>query len=570
MALDGITLSKLKLELQDALTGGWIRKIYQPRDGLVTVNVWGGENYTLLVSCGDDFRVQLTELDFENPEEPPPFTMLLRKHLSGGKIARVTQPRGLDRIIKISVDKKEESGAEEKIKRKEVYVELMGRNSNLFLVQDDNIIGTLRDKQSRTRDTSPGGTYELPPAQNKANPFELKRNEFYELAQKENPLWRNLLNGIAGIGPTLAKEIPTRAGLKVDQPDLAEGQLTGLYRAAEDFFDELSADNYEPIVYQEEGKPVEFSPIELESFSDKKGLTFASLSKALDHYYKARETSFETRELREDVEETIKDELDRVKGALKNVRDQLKQSENREKLKKTGDIILSNLGQLEKGMKQARINDPYNQGEQVEVNLDPSLTPEENAEKYYERYKKLKRGKEKLDKRKKGLKKELNYLEKLKERYEEAESQEELAKLEGVLKEKGYIDEDLGSSSQEQEGGPKEYWVKGYKVMVGRNARQNDELVRDASRDDIWFHVRNYAGAHVVVVTDGRPDKVPDEVIVKAAQLAAANSKARNAGQATVSYTEVKYVDKPKGAKPGLVQITNENTINVSPGEVIS
>ncbi len=570
MALDGITLSKLKLELQDALTGGWIRKIYQPRDGLVTVNVWGGENYTLLVSCGDDFRVQLTELDFENPEEPPPFTMLLRKHLSGGKIARVTQPRGLDRIIKISVDKKEESGAEEKIKRKEVYVELMGRNSNLFLVQDDNIIGTLRDKQSRTRDTSPGGTYELPPAQNKANPFELKRNEFYELAQKENPLWRNLLNGIAGIGPTLAKEIPTRAGLKVDQPDLAESQLTGLYRAAEDFFDELSADNYEPIVYQEEGKPVEFSPIELESFSDKKGLTFASLSKALDHYYKARETSFETRELREDVEETIKDELDRVKGALKNVRDQLKQSENREKLKKTGDIILSNLGQLEKGMKQARINDPYNQGEQVEVDLDPSLTPEENAEKYYERYKKLKRGKEKLDKRKKGLKKELNYLEKLKERYEEAESQEELAKLEGVLKEKGYIDEDLGSSSQEQEGGPKEYWVKGYKVMVGRNARQNDELVRDASRDDLWFHVRNYAGAHVVVVTDGRPDKVPDEVIVKAAQLAAANSKARNAGQATVSYTEVKYVDKPKGAKPGLVQITNENTINVSPGEVIS
>lgn len=570
MALDGITLSKLKLELQDALTGGWIRKIYQPRNGLVTVNVWGGEDYTLLVSCGDDFRIQLTELDFENPEEPPPFTMLLRKHLSGGKIARVTQPRGLDRIIKISVDKKKESGAEEKIERKEVYVELMGRNSNFFLVQDDNIIGTLRDKQSRTRDTSPGGTYELPPDQNKANPFELKRNEFYELAQAENPLWRNLLNGIAGIGPTLAKEIPTRAGMEPDQQNLSESQLKALYRAAEDFFNELSVDNYEPIVYQEEGKPVEFSPIELESFSDKKGLTFTSISKALDHYYKARETSFETRELREDVEGTIKDELDRVKGALKNVRNQLKQSENREKLKKTGDIILSNLGQLKKGMKQASINDPYNQGEKVEVDLDPSLTPEENAEKYYERYKKLKRGKEKLEKRKKGLKKELNYLEKLKERYEDAESQEELAKLEGVLKEKGYIDEDLGSSSQEQEGGPKEYWVKGYKVMVGRNARQNDELVRDASRDDLWFHVRNYAGAHVVVVTDGRPDRVPEEVIVKAAQLAAANSKARNAGQATVSYTEVKYVDKPKGAKPGLVQITNENTINVSPGEVIS
>lgn len=570
MALDGITLSKLKLEIQDALTGGWVRKIYQPRNGLVTVDVWSGDNYQLLISCGDDFRIQLSDLDLENPEEPPPFTMLLRKHLSGGKIARVTQPRGLDRIIKISVDKKKEDGDEERIDRKEIYVELMGRNSNLFLVQDDRIIGTLKDKESRSRDTSPGGTYELPPAQDKANPFDLEGDEFYELTRRENPIWRNLLHGIDGIGPTLAKEIPVRAGVEVDQEELTENQRKSLHQAASNLFHELSTDDYDPIVYQEEGEPVEFSPVRLESFSDKKGLTFDSLSKALDHYYKARETSFETRELREDVEETIKDELDRVKGALKNVRDQLKQSENREKLKKTGDIILSNLGQLEKGMKQARINDPYNQGEQVEVDLDPSLTPEENAEKYYERYKKLKRGKEKLDKRKKGLKKELNYLEKLKERYEEAESQEELAKLEGVLKEKGYIDEDLGSSSQEQEGGPKEYWVKGYKVMVGRNARQNDELVRDASRDDIWFHVRNYAGAHVVVVTDGRPDKVPDEVIVKAAQLAAANSKARNAGQATVSYTEVKYVDKPKGAKPGLVQITNENTINVSPGEVIS
>lgn len=570
MALDGITLSKLKLEIQDALTGGWIRKIYQPRNGLVTINVWSGDNYQLLISCGDDFRIQLSDLDLENPEEPPPFTMLLRKHLSGGKIARVTQPRGLDRIIKISVDKKEESGNEEKIERKEVYVELMGRNSNLFLVQENNIIGTLRDKKSRGRDTSPGGTYELPPAQDKANPFELKRDEFYELAQKENPIWRNLLHGIDGIGPTLAKEIPVRAGLEVDQEDLSKQQINSLHRAAGDLFDELSTDNYEPIVYQEEGKPVEFSPIRLESFSDQKELTFTSLSRALDHYYKARETSFETRELRENVEETIKDELDRVEGALKNVRNQLKQSENREKLKKTGDIILSNLSRLEKGMKSAKIDDPYNQGEKVEVELDPSLTPEENAEKYYERYKKLKRGKEKLEKRKKGLKKELNYLKQLEDRYEKANSQEELAKLEGVLKEKGYIDEDLGSSSQEQEGGPKEYWIKGYKVMVGRNARQNDELVREASRDDLWFHVRNYAGAHVVAVTDGRPNKVPDEVIVKAAQLAAANSKARNAGQATVSYTELKYVDKPKGAKPGLVQITNENTINVSPEEVIS
>ncbi len=570
MGLDGITLSKLKREIQDGLTGGWIRKIYQPRPELVTVNVWNGDNYRLLISCGDDFRIQLTDMDLENPEKPPPFTMLLRKHLSGGKISRITQKRGLDRIIKISVDKQVEEGDEEKIERKEIFVELMGRNSNLFLVQDGKILGVLRDKESRNRDTSPGGQYELPPGQDKLDPFQLSREDFVKLVRPDEPVWRNLLNGIDGIGPTLAKEIPARAGVPVDRVEVSNAGRESLWNATEETFDELSSGSYTPLVYQEDGRPVEFSPIKLETYSNKEELSFETLGDALDHYYKAREASFETAELREKVEETLTDEIDRIEGALKNVKEQLQQSENREELKRTGDIILANLGELEKGMKSAELNDPYNEGEIKEISLDPSKTPEENAESYYERYKKLKRGEEKLKKRKKGLKKELSYLRKLEKRYEKAESQEDLAELEGILKEKGYIDEEVGSGKENNQGGPKEYWIKGYKVMVGRNARQNDDLVREASRDDLWFHVRNYAGAHVVIVTDGQPDQVPEEVIVKAAQLAAANSKARGAEQTTVSYTEIKYVDKPKGAKPGLVQITNENTINVSPGEVIS
>ncbi|MEF8836766.1 MAG: NFACT RNA binding domain-containing protein [Candidatus Bipolaricaulota bacterium] len=570
MALDGITLHWLKRELQENLTGGWVRKIYQPRRELVTINVWNGEDYTILISCDTDFRIQLTDLDLENPAKPPNFTMLLRKHLSGGKIARITQ-RELDRVLRVEVDKKTEPEAEDgegEIVRKELYVELMGRNSNLFLVQNDNILGVLKEKENERRPIAPGSTYELPPKQDKVDPFDLSEDQFKEFFDQDQPAWRNLLNNIEGIGPTLAKEITVRAGVPRGEKDLSSSDIDSLWGAAQDFFDEL-ATGVTPLVYQKDGKPVEFSPIELESHSGEEKISYGTLSDALDHYYKAKETSYETKDLREEVETTLKDELGRVRGALENVEEQLKQSENRESLKKTGDIILANLGELEKGMEKAELDDPYREGEKREVKLDPSSTPEENAQKYYERYKKLKRGKEKLERRKRSLNNELEFLRKLSDKLERAESREELARIEGTLKEKGYIEEDSDSTKKGDGGGPKEYWVKGHKIMVGRNARQNDDLVRNASREDIWLHVRKYAGAHVLIVTDGRPDQVPKEVIVKAAQLAALNSKAREADKATVSYTQVKYVDKPKGAKPGLVQITNEKTITVSPKEVI-
>ncbi|MFW6111511.1 MAG: Rqc2 family fibronectin-binding protein [Candidatus Bipolaricaulota bacterium] len=570
MALDGITLHGIKREIQEKLTGGWVRKIYQPRSELVTVNVWNGDNFKLLISCGEDFRIQLTDLDFDNPQEPPPFTMLLRKHLSGGKITRITQ-RGLDRVLRISVGVKDGEGdGENNIEQKDLYVELMGRNSNLFLVREGKIIGTLKEKQSWKRSVSRGDKYQFPPGQDKVNPFELRKEEFYEFLGSDGPVWRNLLNNIEGIGPTLAREIAVRAEVSPEQKELSEADREILWKATDEFFDKLASGEFAPLVYHEDGKPVEFSPIKLESYSDKQEISFDTLGGALDHYYGVKESGFEIEELRKEIATTLDDELQKVEGALKNVEEQIRRSKNREKLKETGDIILTNLSQLEKGMEKVELDDPYEEEGKKEVDLDPSLTPEENAQRYYERYKKLKRGRKKLDRRKKSLKRELEYLKNLEEQCEEAETVEGLARIEGELKEKGYMEEEVESSDQGEAGGPKEYWVKGYKVLVGRNARQNDNIVREASRDDLWFHIRNYSGAHVVVVTDGRPDQVPEEVIVKAAQLAAANSKARGAEKATVSYTQVKYVDKPKGAKPGLVQITNESTITVSPEGVIS
>lgn len=542
-----------------------MRKIYQPRPDLFTIKVWSGENLTLLISCGDDFRVQLTDLDFNNPENPPPMTMLLRKHLSGGKISRITQS-GVDRLIKLVVVHKEEKGH---YIDKELYVELFGRYSNLILVEDGTVIGVLNENTRRDPPVKIGKNYEVPGSGEKDNPFELSLSRFTNYFQGNRQVWRALLDNIDGIGPTLAKEIPTRAGIQPEAADVTTDKINGLWRATEELVDEMKGSETRPLIYQKKGNPVEFSPVRLQQYAGLNKLDFFSWKNALDYFYKEKILSYSTSSLDEELRETINDELERVDGALQNVEEQLHQAENRERYKEAGDLLLAYASRIEKGQTKVELEDFYSDKETREIELDPSLTPEENAEKYYEKYKKLKRGKEKLEKRRKGLNAEQRFLKRQKEELSVAKSEEEIVAVERELIDKGFIEEET-DIEQEDKGGPREYWFKGYKVMVGRNARQNDELVRNSSSHDLWFHVRNYAGAHVVIVTDGRPDRVPGDVTEKAAQLAAYNSKAKNSTKATVSYTQAKYVDKPKGAKPGLVRISNEETVVVNPQEVIS
>lgn len=569
MALDGVTLYKIKRELQEVLTGGWVRKIYQPRENLLVVNIWSAGKYKLLISCDNDFRVQLTNLNFNHPQTPSPFAMLLRKHLSGGKIARIVQ-EGIDRVLRIVVNKKPEVEDEQAaMVEKELVVELTGRSSNVILVQGDQILGVLNENKHREPPLQIGRRYTLPPGGDKLKPFNLQREQFQAFfdSMDENPIWRRLMNNVEGIGPTIAKEIPTRTQIPPDKLHLTDSDLGNLWTETSELFTQLQDPGGSPIVYQEDGLPTEFSSIPLVLYQDNQKLTFDSWQKALDYFYKEKEIGYSTSDLDQELEDVIEDELNRIKGALKNVKEQLKETEEREKYKQAGDLILANLNQIRPKAKRVQVEDFYNEGKTRTINLDPSISPEDNAQKYYEKYKKLKRGRTKLKNRQRSLNKELKFISERKDELDEADTKEELVSLERTLTERGYIEEESEETTQDRSK-PKEYWVKGYKIMVGRNARQNDKLVRTASRDDIWFHVRNYAGAHVIVVTDGRPDMVPEEVIEKAAQLAAYNSKARASSKVMVSFTQAKYVNKPKGAKPGLVRITHEKTVAVNPREV--
>ncbi len=569
MAIDGLTLTHIKRELQEHLTGGWIRKIYQPRSELITINVWNAGNYRLLVSCDDDFRVHLTDVEFKHPENPPPFSMLLRKHLSGGKLSRITQ-EGADRVLRFIVTKKNEnSGGDEEFVEGELVVELFGRYSNLVLVQNGEILGVLEENLRRDPPLKIGETYKLPTGGGKDDPFNLDRDSFSSYFDSGGKVWRELLGNVDGIGPTLAKEIPVRAEVPADIKEPDGEVISHLWEAAEGLFSELKEARKKPLLYQENGNPVEFSPVRLVQYGDKRELRFNSWREALDYYYREKELGYSTDRLDEDLQELLENELDRVHGALDNVKEQLNQADKKERYKEIGDLILANLAELDKGDERAEVEDFHNEGEAATIELDPSLSPEDNAQEYYKKYKKLKRGEKKLTERKKGLQAEKRFLRKKLEELEAADSEEDVVSVERALIEKGYIEEETEDKGEDRSK-PKVYWFKGYKVMVGRNARQNDELVREASRDDLWFHVRNYAGAHVIIVTDGRPDAVPEDVIVKAAQLAAYNSKAKRSTKAMVSYTQAKYVNKPKGAKPGLVRISNERTITVNPQEVVS
>jgi predicted ribosome quality control (RQC) complex YloA/Tae2 family protein len=263
----------------------------------------------------------------------------------------------------------------------------------------------------------------------------------------------------------------------------------------------------------------------------------------------------------------VEKHLRRVRGALLKVKDNLEKAKEYENYKKAGDLILANLHRLRKGDEQVRVMDFYGQNE-ITLTLDPRLDPISNAQSYYKKYKKLKRGLKKLEARVAELEMELKYLQEIENNLKQAESMEELLALGDELIGEGYIKEVQGKRQVEKAKAglaPREFTIDGYKVLVGKSGRGNDELIRRASRSDIWLHVRDMPGAHVIIKAGGRPDLVPKEVLYKASQLAAFYSKGRNSTKVLVSHTLVRYLRPLKGAKPGMVICEREEVMRVRP-----
>ncbi len=555
MNLDGITLNAIVYELKAKLVGSRVQQIYEPLEGLLILECYGGEDMSLLISVAENPRLHLTQHSFENPRVPTTFCMLLRKHLKNGFVVGVEQP-GLERLVQIQ------------IKHGEVYtlwVELIGQRSNLILAHDEKILGALR-KGSEKRPFLLGQKYELPPAQEKLSLLSLDKQTWLDRLNSsiENGLGKALQSALDGIGPRLAQELVLRAQLDATQKNCTPETLEKLWSNVAELAQRVKASVYEPQLYFENVQPRDFAPFALQTLSHLRAEPRLSISQAIDECTSVQRTEGAFEKLAHSLKSSLREKLKKITEAIKQVNADLGKARGFDRYREEGDLLMSYLYLVSRGQSEIELDD-FQTGEKRKIKLDPMLEPIENAQHKYERYKKLKRGVDKLEERKRELDGELTYLQEIESHVEQAEEEATLHVIADELISEGYIARPKEKSDTSKNSEPREYRIQGYRVFVGRSSKQNDELVRNAGREDVWMHVRDRPGSHVVIRNPERR-QVPQEVLLKSAQLAAYYSKGRNAGKLSVLYTLIKFLRKPKGARPGLVLVMQEEgTLVVSP-----
>ena len=556
MTLDGLTLRALTLELNALMQNSRVRQVYHPQPHLIKLVLWLPQTrveQTLLIGCGEPPLFHLGRAPLDNPLSPSSFCMLLRKHLKNGVVESVVQD-GLERMVDVFVRRSDHGY--------QLRAELLGRHGNVLLLKPlepgarPKVLGAALTYPSR--DLHPGTDYEPPPRQGKLHPLEASREAFLALPRDDSPLWRFLLEHVQGIGPRLAKELALQAGLDAQQSASAldDAQLQALWQEVGRMFSKLEQGGLQPCVYLKEGKPFEVAPFPLKLYETLECRPAPSLCEAF-----AACAQQELPAARDDVARVgllkhLNAHLKKLKAALDHVAADLHRAQAFERIKQEADLIMMNLGALHAGEPGSWV-DPQS-GETLQVKLDPRLSPVENAQRRYERYKKLKRGVDKLHERQADLQLELEYLQTAQVQVEQAQSAQELEALAGEL---GVKPSTQPSKLAQEPLGPRRVEVDGYSILIGRNSRQNDELTRSAHPEDLWLHARQRPGSHVVVKTRGKPDAVPQSVRLRAAQLAAYYSKGREAAKVPVICTRAKFLKKPKGAKPGLVLVSKEEQV---------
>ena len=548
MAFDASVIRCLTRELDEKLTGARIDKIHQPqKDELYIVLRSMGGNYRLVISVNPSCsRLNLTERKYENPPQPPMFCMLLRKHLSSGKIIKIEQV-DFERIIIFHIESYDELGD---LTVKKLIVEIMGKHSNIILVnKDDKIIDSIKRidiSTSSVRQVLPSLTYKLPPNDRK-NPLECSEKDLPELDKREPE--KALLSEFSGISPQLATEI-LRIGF-----DAVIGKI--------------NENRFNPTVIYKKGNttPIDFAAISLSQYgTDYDVIEKESISKAIEEFYEKKAHAALLNRLSSELIRLISNNIDRCEKKLSIFERQIQDASKREKYRIYGELLTANLYRIQYGDKEITVDNYYSEtGEKVTIQLEENLSPAKNAQKYYTRYNKAKTSEEQALIQKDKTEKELLYLESVADEILRAESPLEIAEIKEELRDTGYIAKDANARKKKETiSKPLEFDVNGYKVFVGRNNRQNDFLTLKTARSvDIWLHTKNIPGSHVIIQKK-EGEEIPDEVILEAAILAAKNSKAKNSSKVPVDYTVVKNVKKPSGAKPGMVIYDHYNTIYVN------
>ena len=563
MPLDALCLTALAEELRPTLEGARIDKIYQPaRDEvLLHLRSQAGNVRLLLSARPGSPRAHLTTLVWENPDKPPMFCMLLRKHLQGARILALEQPP-LERILTLRMEALDELG--DRVERR-LVLECMGRSANLLLLDGEGrILDCIRrvegDLARGQRQLLPGLFYRQPPESDKLNPFTMDGDQL--AAALENPAGREpeklLLDTFTGLSPLIARELAFRAG----GAEHLAAELEKLSRTVKE-------KNYTPILLVRAGQPADFTFLPILQYGPAtESVPQESFSALLDGFYQRREAADRVRQRGADLVKAVTSARDRTARKLANQRRELEATKDRERLRQLGDILTSNLHVMEKGMAVLRALDFYDpEGGEVDIKLDPLLTPQQNAAKYYKEYNKAKTAEEMLTIQIGKGERELEYLNSVLENLDLAEGERDLQEIRQELADTGYLRRGKTAAKREKRvaGKPMEFRsTAGLRITVGKNNSQNDLLTAKlAHKSDIWLHTQKIHGSHVILWLEG--GQADAQSLTEAAVLAATFSQARDGKKVPVDYTPVKYVKKPAGARPGMVVYTTYQTAVVDP-----
>lgn len=561
MSFDGLFTKAMADELSSSLKGGRINKVHQPykNEVILTIRANGG-NHKLLLSAHPSYaRVQLTDETYDNPVEPPMFCMLLRKHIEGHILEDVYKIEN-DRIMIFEIKGRNEIGD---ISYKQLIVEIMGRHSNIILVDKSrNIIldsiKHISHAVNSYRAILPGHVYVFPPAQNKLNPFSATEEDVIrELDFNAGKLDRQLVEHFAGISPLFAKEVIYQCGLanRMTVPKT----LTRMVKRIEN--KELSP----AIMTSSEKEAFYLFPLEHLKAEVK---CFSSLSKMLDRFYFGKAERDRVKQQGNDIERLIMNEKEKNEKKIEKLQATLAEAQHADKFQRYGELLTANLYALKKGMKEIEVLNYYDDaGGTIIIPLDPGKTPSENAQRYFSKYQKAKKSIQIVMEQIDIAKRELAYFDNLLQQIETA-SPKDIQEIREELVEGGYIRQRQKRNVKKQQNAKPvlDHFqsTDGTEIIVGKNNKQNDYLTNKlAARDEIWLHTKDIPGSHVVI----RSKEPSEETILQAAMLAAYFSKARNSSSVPVDYTRVRFVKKPSGAKPGFVIYENQQTVYVTPNE---
>ncbi len=570
MAFDGITIANIVTELNQTITGGKINKIAQPENDELIITIKNQrKQYRLFLSASASLPlIYLTETNKPSPLTAPNFCMLLRKHIGSGKIIAIEQP-GMERIIRFTIEHLNELGD---LCTKYLIVEIMGKHSNIiFCNEEDQIIDSIKHvsaHMSSVREVLPGRPYFIPETQSKLNPFVLTEEIFQDkIFPRPVNVAKAIYTSITGISPLMAEEVCYRAGIDGGIPTdgLEDVERVHLAHTFLRMVDDIRDGHFEPNIIYKGKEPVEFACFPLSQYQDYRAVSYPSIFPVLETYYAEKNIVTKMRQKTVDLRKIVQNALERNVKKYQLQQKQLKDTEKKEKYRVWGELLNTYGYEVEPGAKSMEALNYYT-NEMIQIPLDETMTPQENAKKYFDKYSKLKRTKEALDTLLQETGDEIKHLESIAASLDIASSEEDLVQIKEEMMEYGYVKrKNTGGKKVKVTSRPYHYISSdGYDIYVGKNNFQNDELsFKFASGNDWWFHAKGQPGSHVIVKS--KNEELPDRTFEEAGKLAAYYSKGRQAPKVEIDYTQKKNLRKPTGGKPGFVVYYTNYSLLIEP-----